>query len=475
MRSIFRTNEYRQKDQPKGARVLKSILFLFFIVVIFSCSKQEISKSHSVNTDTDGLIAYAEDSPETLAGGDGITIGNGNSNDGELDEEVAKPAIIIGSYLTCSIIEKNIVSCSSETMLSESDLEQIILIDQNGNEISNDDIEINFVDHGESFEMILTVSSDVELEEIKESPDSNIDESAGEPEPESEPEPQPEPEALIDESEAQKVFCDSIGTPGSWILVPEDPDYGTDAFCVMKYEAKNVSGVPTSAAAEQPWANISQLDAIAECASLGDKYHLITNAEWMTISTNIAGQGSNWSSGSVGGGELARGHTDGSPMQTCAADANDDNAYVEPNCATLSSSGTFNQRRTHTLSNGEVIWDLAGNIWEWTSLFNDSDKPYDADDLGPVGNWREYTLIDTFGPTMSQTDLISQAVIDNAWNSSSSIGQYLAASNGSGGALVRGGTYWDNTLGGVFAAMLNQAPTNTNPRIGFRCAIIANP
>ena len=24
-----------------------------------------------------------------------------------------------------------------------------------------------------------------------------------------------------------------------------------------------------------------------------------------------------------------------------------------------------NERRTHTLSNGEVIWDVAGNAWEW--------------------------------------------------------------------------------------------------------------
>ena len=26
-------------------------------------------------------------------------------------------------------------------------------------------------------------------------------------------------------------------------------------------------------------------------------------------------------------------------------------------------------KRTHTLSNGEVIWDMAGNVWEWTSYY----------------------------------------------------------------------------------------------------------
>ena len=412
-------------------------------MTIFSCSKQEASKTHSVNADTDGLIAYADDAPDALAGGDGITIGNGNSSEGEVDEEVAKPEIIIGSYLACSIVDKNIVSCSSETKLSESDLEQIILIDQNGNEISSDDIEVNIVEHGESFEMILTVSSDVALEGIKESGDTKITEK----------------------------FCESLGTPGSWVLVPGDPDYGTEAFCVMKYEAKDSSGVPTSAAADRPWVNISQTDAIAACTSLGEGFHLITNNEWMTIGANIANQGGNWDGGTVGINELVRGHSDGSPGNACAADASDANAYVETDC-TGSASGTFNQRRTHTLSNGRVIWDFAGNVSEWTSYFNDADKPYVASNGSPVGNWREYTLVDTFG-SMAHTDLISQAAIDGSWTSAESIGQYYAGNSGSGGALRRGGKWDNSTNAGVFTARLNSSPTRTATFLGFRCAVAA--
>ena len=276
--------------------------------------------------------------------------------------------------------------------------------------------------------------------------------------------------------------CASIAVGGTWILVPGNPAHGTNDFCVMKYEAKcslangqNCTASmstesPTSTAASTPWVSIDQQDSKTECASLGKGYHLLTNEEWMTIATNAAAQAENWDGGNVGVNDMARGHSDSDPGNACIADIDDANAYVGASC-TIGASGTFNQRRTHILSNGEVIWDLAGNVWEWTSFFNDSDKPYDADDSGPVGNWKEYPLIDTFGPTMSQTDLISQAAIDNGWNSSSSIGQYLAAANGSGGALVRGGTYWDDALAGVFAAMLNQAPTNTNPRIGFRCAV----
>ena len=263
--------------------------------------------------------------------------------------------------------------------------------------------------------------------------------------------------------------CSSISGSGTWILVPGDPDYGTNDFCVMKYEAKNNSGVPTSTAADTPWVSIDQQDSKTECASLGAGYHLITNDEWMTIATNVAAQGANWDGGTVGTNEMTRGHSDNNPTNACAADASDANAYVETDC-TGSPSGTFNQRRTHTLSNGEVIWDLSGNVWEWTSYFNDSDKPYDATDGNPVASWREYTLIDTFG-TMSQTDLISQAAVTGGWSSTEAIGQYNAQVNGSGGALRRGGYWNDTTNAGVFAAILSSSPTNTDSRIGFRCAV----
>lgn len=250
----------------------------------------------------------------------------------------------------------------------------------------------------------------------------------------------------------------------------------------MKYEAKcsladgttctasASSESPNSAVANTPWVNIDQQDAKTECASLGKGYHLITNDEWMTIATNVAAQGANWDGGTVGVNEMARGHSDNNPSSACEADSSDANAYVETNCATRSSTGTFNQRRTHNLSNGEVIWDLAGNAWEWTSYFNDSDKPYDATDGSPVASWREYTLIDTFG-AMSQTDLISQAAVTGSWSSTQSIGQYYAGTSGSGGALRRGGNWYDATLAGVFSAGLDVSPTNLGSNFGFRCVV----
>ena len=58
------------------------------------------------------------------------------------------------------------------------------------------------------------------------------------------------------------TFCSDL--PGEWIRVPGNPAYGTNDFCVMKYEAKcsNANGqscpstdTPTSTADGTPWVN----------------------------------------------------------------------------------------------------------------------------------------------------------------------------------------------------------------------------
>ncbi|MFK7826052.1 MAG: hypothetical protein AB8G05_18010 [Oligoflexales bacterium] len=264
--------------------------------------------------------------------------------------------------------------------------------------------------------------------------------------------------------------CASIGVGGTWILVPGDSDYGTNDFCVMKYEAKDSSGSPVSEAAGTPWVSITQTDARTECASLGKGYRLISNDEYMTIGANLANVASNWSNGTVGDAELARGHSDDNPSNMCAADASDANAYVETTC-TGSSSGTFNQRRTHTLSNGEVIWDLAGNAWEWTSYFNDEEKPTPA----VASTWYQYTQPVVGTSTMPLSDLIPTNALksfwDDTWNATESIGKYYPGSDGSGGALTRGNAFDDGDRVGVFTARLSRNITATNADLGFRCTV----
>src|SRR5665647_1062811 len=58
------------------------------------------------------------------------------------------------------------------------------------------------------------------------------------------------------------VILGGTTCPTGFIVVPGSSTYGTSDFCVMKYEAKNVSGVATSRASGTPWVSISQTNAI---------------------------------------------------------------------------------------------------------------------------------------------------------------------------------------------------------------------
>ena len=259
------------------------------------------------------------------------------------------------------------------------------------------------------------------------------------------------------------------GLPGGdWVYVPGDSDYAAQDFCVMKYEAKNNgSDVPESKPEDFPWVSINQIDSQSECQSLGTGFDLISNDQWMTLATNIANNPANWSNGQVGNGHLNRGHSDNNPSNACPASTlNDTDAWVEGDCTPEASGGDENdpsrQKRTHALSNGEIIWDVAGNISEWTSVNGWTNKPI-------TGVWNQYTepAIDYSSASMTETDLIPQIAIDNLWNSTQGIGEIWAGIQGNGGALHRGSRYIDR--GGIFSAIFNTSSGTNNPEIGFRC------
>jgi uncharacterized repeat protein (TIGR02543 family) len=260
---------------------------------------------------------------------------------------------------------------------------------------------------------------------------------------------------------------------GTWILVPGDNIYGTSSFCVMKYAASNVNSSPISQPGTSAWATISQSDALSTCASIGSGFHLVSNPEWMTIASNVAAQGINWSGGTTGSGLLARGHSDNTPTSACSADANDLNAYVENSCSggTLAETGdSTEQRRTHYLSNSSVIWDLAGNYWQWVNYTNLNDIPHSGGT-----NYVQYTA---FTPTAT-TPLAhltpqhsTHSFWDDSWNNTQSIGAYYPGTDfTSVGAMVRGGGTNIATNGGVFSARLSYGSTDaTRTNVTFRCA-----
>ena len=285
-----------------------------------------------------------------------------------------------------------------------------------------------------------------------------------------------------------------LNCPSGYIAIPANGDLGTGEFCVMKYEAKDVSGVATSQPSGTPWVSIvrgtdgtTANSAWKACKDLnttnpvsGMTFDLITNAQWQAIARNIETAQSapgiyrNWSNGSTSGANaLNRGHSDGAPSSALAADTIDnpdddpcigtgqtDCSNQTVNLAVPAEVATYSQKRTHTLSNGEVIWDIAGNVWEWVQegYTNQGIDNY----VSQLTSANGYNML-RWGPAGDFT----------AKSSGEYGGLGYGYLSGSGGAVLRGG-HWGNfyTGAGVFAANLNDAPTDTNYDVGFRCSAV---
>lgn len=153
--------------------------------------------------------------------------------------------------------------------------------------------------------------------------------------------------------------------PTGYIVVPPDNTFSTAGFCAMKYEAKNASGIAVSTASGAPWTSITQTAAITTATAACAGCHLTTEAEWMTIAANVLSVPSNWSSGTVGTGYIYQGHVNDNPGSGLSA-STDDTDGLNGITGGTGAVGS-NSRRTLTLSNGEVIWDFSGNVWEWTN------------------------------------------------------------------------------------------------------------
>jgi hypothetical protein len=266
----------------------------------------------------------------------------------------------------------------------------------------------------------------------------------------------------------------------NFVKIPANPDLGTSEFCVMKYEAKKVliSSGPdvfqaTSQAGLTPWVSIARgtdattaSSAWKACKDAG--HDLLTNAQWQAIARNIEGVSSNWSNGdSSGSNSLNRGNSNGSAA--LAADASDSNGCVgitsngDPadNCG----SAWHVNKRTHTLSNGEVIWDIAGNAMEWVqgNLTSQGLNDYVSQNPANVPDAAAGKL--KWGPAGNYT----------AKNSGEYGGLGYGYLNYSGGAVLRGSRWNFNTLAGVFASDLGLAPTYSGVGVGFRCVAVGGP
>jgi prepilin-type N-terminal cleavage/methylation domain-containing protein len=287
---------------------------------------------------------------------------------------------------------------------------------------------------------------------------------------------------------------------GDWVKVPGNSAYGTSDFSVMKYEARCIDSSgsalfsPTYSTYEiyqDPTtpcsnansryissrkdgyviANVTRNNAKAYCVSIGA--HLVTNEEWMTIARDIERVSSNWSNGAVGDGYLYRGHSDNSPARALQASMDSDPYY-----ATGNTPGT--QKRVMTLSNGENIWDFAGNLREHVQrtsadLLTIIDIPACSDGLAAWG-WCQFGNV-TAPYISGWTADVSQNYIgpSNAttYDSNMGVGQvYTYKSGADQGTTVfnRGGHWSDSAYSGIYALRLDYTNSATYHNLGFRCA-----
>lgn len=281
--------------------------------------------------------------------------------------------------------------------------------------------------------------------------------------------------------------------PYGFIVVPGSTTYSTSDFCVMKYEAKilgndnglqqnyNTSQVAESRASGVPWVNISQNNAIVASQTACDGCHLITEAEWMTIAQNVLNNPINWSSGTVGDGFIYSGHNDSVradgivPLSLegyavpIPASNNDSDGYFGTGNSAISGP---NQKRTLTLSNGEVIWDLAGNAGEYSN----ASLGY-SPELQPGIDAEGYTWRQWNNALLQMNDLpvnsqpVSTGVVGiTGLDSNNGIGRLYSSSSGWWRAYVRGGKIRDSDSAGVLSLSFEIETGTRFSEVGFRVA-----
>jgi len=268
---------------------------------------------------------------------------------------------------------------------------------------------------------------------------------------------------------------------GEWVLVFANEDLGVNNdFYVMKYEAKFVNTASkTQDATRKGWrydtaggdlsirshptpepiTYITQTQAISSCSSLGAGYKLITRAEWVTTAREAENNTYNWNTSEIYSGSMYRGHSDSEPSHALLiTDVND--GYIG-----TGQSGTSEQRRTLKLYNGEIIWDLGGNVWEWNSdVYNTNAES----SLGQgTSNWYEWTSISSsynhfkpYNTSLTSSNRIGQvyADVDNAHPS------------GTIHAFLSGGYWHTGASAGSFTLDLSYAPSGLYSYLGFRCS-----
>jgi formylglycine-generating enzyme required for sulfatase activity len=230
---------------------------------------------------------------------------------------------------------------------------------------------------------------------------------------------------------------------------------------VMKYPAKNVSNVATSVPSNPPWVMVTNSSAATQCSNLGSQFRLISNTQWQVVARNAESVGSNWSGGAVGVGSLPQGHIDNAPASLLDNSSMDSDPYYGTNNNAGQGVGAgWEQRRTNRLSNGSVVWDFSGNVWQWVS---DSFSPNPAPS-GSAWNWVEFSDTTAFPTAAPATNRLLLAP-SGSFTSAQRVGRVFWGNAGSL-TFVRGCNWNCPDMAGLFSTSTYMSSGN---HVGFRC------
>jgi hypothetical protein len=236
-------------------------------------------------------------------------------------------------------------------------------------------------------------------------------------------------------------------------------------FCIAKFEMKNNgSGGAVSQAASLPYVNISQADSKTKCTNIGTGYKLASNAHWQATAYMIERNQSNWSSNFWGSGMINRGHSDNAPNSIQAV-SDTNNPYSDTgNTSGQVPGGGWEQKRTHTLfGSDEVIWDFAGNAWEWADTIENTSYGVYSFSKDLTGAARIQ-----YGP-LDGTDATYVWPYHSPTDNYGLGAGYLQNIPVGGAAVLRSGHFASNGLTGIYTAWTDKANTVTGGNIGFRC------
>jgi formylglycine-generating enzyme required for sulfatase activity len=227
----------------------------------------------------------------------------------------------------------------------------------------------------------------------------------------------------------------SVTDGNEFVTVPETTlPNGTvvPAFQVGKYAtAEGAAGLLIITAEHAPWVEINFEEAKDAAARAG--YNLITETQALAIAHDIVNQDINWTGGKVGEGKVYMGLHKGNVSEGQPGSYESDDAE---------------ERRWHQLSNGERIYDFAGNVFTW--VFDD----VQGDGNGLSGKVAEDS------PSLATAPFPSMEK-GMGWRPD-------GARDWSGDALIRGGCWDSGSHAGVFR-LSDDWPGYRYDSVGFRC------